>query len=167
MVAARHFAMSEYRHQCRIVRQTHSDCPSTATGHDELCQYFLNEISDSRRGGIIRRPGIDCFMCTNIIVKHYPTALPVVRFAGGAIFRPHMCIAANCTVYQNERKIGGLTLYNNPHHIKNCYVRSPLNECKGRIRRNCGGLAWRWEEVNAYHQLPAYGRGGWLWYNTK
>lgn len=32
-----------------------------------------------------------------------------------------------CTVYQNERKIGGLTLYNNPHHIKNCYVKLDMD----------------------------------------
>ena len=36
-------------------------------------------------------------------------------------------------VYQNERRIGSLRLYDNPHHMGNCYVKLEFDEPDNEI----------------------------------
>ena len=36
-------------------------------------------------------------------------------------------------VYQNERRIGSLQLYDNPHHMRNCYVKLKLDDMNTQI----------------------------------
>lgn len=36
-------------------------------------------------------------------------------------------------VYQNERRIGSLQLYDNPHHMRNCYVKLEMDELDAEI----------------------------------